>query len=370
MGIINIGSKGIVSVNGREHILEKKECLYIGMGSKEVSFKSPDRDHPAKFYFNSTLILPYPFVKVSMNDAQRVSLGTPDKSTPAAIRRGYSFKKGEIPSQPLLERLNGALVVTKEFSVILTKDADTQKEIFGLLRGVHDGSLDSDYGSEQGHLHQESHFDWILGTTIYVERQRHLETLLGSRFIDLRWGRPIEYETAVVKAVSNDGGLSEIRQRLSQAMADIIINTASYPKPSLPYLPEFADLAARLRTPVERNTRTNEIYEIPDIELGTRFGQSLMRIARGLLMIGVPVQELRPYLNRMVMDCMSKIRAGVVGCLLKDITKQEDIAHKTNLSRGYVARILEELRLLGVTSEKLKILGDDGVDVEHRGEEI
>lgn len=290
--------------------------------------------------------------------------------TPAAIRRGYSFKKGEIPSQPLLERLNGALVVTKEFSVILTKDADTQKEIFGLLRGVHDGSLDSDYGSEQGHLHQESHFDWILGTTIYVERQRHLETLLGSRFIDLRWGRPIEYETAVVKAVSNDGGLSEIRQRLSQAMADIIINTASYPKPSLPYLPEFADLAARLRTPVERNTRTNEIYEIPDIELGTRFGQSLMRIARGLLMIGVPVQELRPYLNRMVMDCMSKIRAGVVGCLLKDITKQEDIAHKTNLSRGYVARILEELRLLGVTSEKLKILGDDGVDVEHRGEEI
>ena len=24
----------------REHILEKKECLYIGMGSKEVSFKS------------------------------------------------------------------------------------------------------------------------------------------------------------------------------------------------------------------------------------------------------------------------------------------------------------------------------------------
>src|SRR4030042_439728 len=81
MGIINIGSKGIISVDGKEYVLEKKECLYIGKGSKEVSFKSSDSNHPAKFYFNSTPAhFAHPIVKLSMSDAQRVNLGTPDKS--------------------------------------------------------------------------------------------------------------------------------------------------------------------------------------------------------------------------------------------------------------------------------------------------
>ncbi len=89
MGIINIGSKGIVYIDGKEYILEKKECLYVGMGSKEVSFKSLDRNDPAKFYFNSTPAhVTYPIVRLSMNDAQRVNLGTPDK---ANVRTIYQF---------------------------------------------------------------------------------------------------------------------------------------------------------------------------------------------------------------------------------------------------------------------------------------
>src|SRR4030042_6068404 len=89
MGIINIGPKRIVCIDGREHILEKKECLYVGMGSKEVSFKSPDRNNPAKFYLNSTPAhSTYPTVKLSMNDAQSLHLGTPEK---ANVRTIYQF---------------------------------------------------------------------------------------------------------------------------------------------------------------------------------------------------------------------------------------------------------------------------------------
>jgi 4-deoxy-L-threo-5-hexosulose-uronate ketol-isomerase len=89
LGIINIGSKGIVCIDGKEYILEKKECLYVGMGSKEVSFKSLDRNDPAKFYLNSTPAhSTYPTVKLSMNDAQRVNLGTPEKVN---VRTIYQF---------------------------------------------------------------------------------------------------------------------------------------------------------------------------------------------------------------------------------------------------------------------------------------
>ncbi|KKN45093.1 hypothetical protein LCGC14_0686750 [marine sediment metagenome] len=281
---------------------------------------------------------------------------TIESITPGAIRRGYQYKRKGENQRPLLERIDGQLVITKEFAIILTKNNDTQKEIFGLLRGVHDGELDCDYGSEEGHLHQESRFDWILGTTQFIERQRMLETQLGSRFVDLRWGSPIGEERAVEKAANNDGSIKAIRGELNVAMSSIVINTVAYPKPEIEYLSGLAVLAARLRTPVERDTRTGDIYDIPQPELGTRFGMALSRIARGLLMIGIQMDDIKPYMVRMVRDCMTYKRAGVVRAWLKGIERQRDIADSMKLSASYINRTIEDLRLLGVSRESVQIL--------------
>ena len=54
MGVINIGGKGIITIDGRDYTVDFKEGMYIGMGSKDISFKSLDAATPAKFYFNST----------------------------------------------------------------------------------------------------------------------------------------------------------------------------------------------------------------------------------------------------------------------------------------------------------------------------
>jgi 4-deoxy-L-threo-5-hexosulose-uronate ketol-isomerase len=89
MGIINVGDRGFVLVDGKEYLLETKECLYIGTGSKEVSFKSLEGDHPAKFYFNSAPAhLSHPIVQLSMKNAQSLHLGAPEK---ANVRTIYQF---------------------------------------------------------------------------------------------------------------------------------------------------------------------------------------------------------------------------------------------------------------------------------------
>src|SRR5580765_4317528 len=38
LGIINVGGKGKVSVDGTSYEIEKYDCLYVGMGSKEIVF--------------------------------------------------------------------------------------------------------------------------------------------------------------------------------------------------------------------------------------------------------------------------------------------------------------------------------------------
>lgn len=54
MGIINIGGEGAVMVDGKEYVVEHKNGMYIGMGSRDISFKSANPVNPAKFYLNST----------------------------------------------------------------------------------------------------------------------------------------------------------------------------------------------------------------------------------------------------------------------------------------------------------------------------
>ncbi len=53
MGIINIGGEGTVKADGKEYSLSKLDCLYLGMGTKDISFKSTNDIYPASFYILS-----------------------------------------------------------------------------------------------------------------------------------------------------------------------------------------------------------------------------------------------------------------------------------------------------------------------------
>jgi len=89
IGIINIGSEGMVVADGAEHTLGGKECLYLGMGVRDLSFGSLNRDDPAKFYFaSSPAHASHPTVRLSREQAQRVELGSVENANVRAI---YQF---------------------------------------------------------------------------------------------------------------------------------------------------------------------------------------------------------------------------------------------------------------------------------------
>jgi len=87
IGIINVGSTGTVLVDGHEVVLDHKDALYIGRGSKEVRFSSVGPE-PALFYFNSAPAhTTYPTRKITLQEAETVELGSLESSNQRVIRK-------------------------------------------------------------------------------------------------------------------------------------------------------------------------------------------------------------------------------------------------------------------------------------------
>lgn len=88
LGIINVGGKALVIADGVQYELDYKEALYVGKGTKAVSFESVDRNQPAKLYINSAPAHhSYPTKKVSKADAEIVELGTPETANHRIINK-------------------------------------------------------------------------------------------------------------------------------------------------------------------------------------------------------------------------------------------------------------------------------------------
>ena len=88
LGIINVGARGTVTADGVSYDLDFKEALYIGQGTREVSFSSSDVHNPAKFYLNSAPAHhPYPSKKVTTAEAEIVTLGSAETANHRVINK-------------------------------------------------------------------------------------------------------------------------------------------------------------------------------------------------------------------------------------------------------------------------------------------
>lgn len=88
LGIINVGPKGAVEVDGETYPLEYKEAIYIGAGTKEVRFHSESKDQPSRFYFNSAPAhKSYPTRHITLADADTVELGALESSNARKINK-------------------------------------------------------------------------------------------------------------------------------------------------------------------------------------------------------------------------------------------------------------------------------------------
>lgn len=86
LGVLNIGSAGTVTVDGKQYTIANKDSLYIGRGSKAISFASNDSKNSAKFYLLSyPAHAEYPTTHIQIKQAAPVEIGSIEASNKRTI---------------------------------------------------------------------------------------------------------------------------------------------------------------------------------------------------------------------------------------------------------------------------------------------
>lgn len=88
LGIINVGGKGTVTLDGQSYSLDFKEALYVGKGTQKILFASDDAAQPARFYLNSTPAhKELPTRHVTLKEANVLQMGSQQTSNERQINQ-------------------------------------------------------------------------------------------------------------------------------------------------------------------------------------------------------------------------------------------------------------------------------------------
>ncbi len=271
---------------------------------------------------------------------------------PAALISGYEVDDGSDPS--LLPKLDGKILVVKDFTCVLTMPNEARAEILGTLRDAYDGEASKAFGNGQVRSYR-SRFGMLAAVTPAIESYWGVSQQLGERFIRFRL-KSTGRVNKVARAMSNTDAETRMRQELSDAACGVLAQNG--PPATVPFgietrLIQLADFVSRARSEVSRGRRgAVEFFPIP--EVGTRIGKALKKLAIGIAMargLDAVGEDVFRIVLRVGMDCIPSIRAKLLSVLwgLRDgVQPTVDIAEVAEVATDTARVWLEDLRLLGI----------------------
>lgn len=275
--------------------------------------------------------------------------------TPQTLISGL---KGDPAKVDLLPKLDGKLLVIKDFTSILSKKPEDAAAIYADLRECYDGYLEKSFGSGVGTKGYHSKFGLIAAVTPDLDRFRSVHQLLGERFlrVDLR----TDAQATIVRASELEGREGEMRAELQDAMSRFLNQAIEWVDPDilveqrfLEQLQALAHVAATLRSEVARDRRRIVIYE-PVAEVGTRLVKQLQKLAKALANWRerlVVTAEDYVAVRRVALDCVRSQRRKVVGALQDAAESQlstAGVGAVTEIPTDTVKEVCEDLWMLNV----------------------
>jgi hypothetical protein len=297
--------------------------------------------------------------------------------TPHALISGANWQGQQDPS--LIPKLNGQVLVIKDFTSILGLRDTDKEEIFSILRDAYDGTCGKVFGNGVERRY-ESRFTIIAAVTprIYDLGEQHAS--LGERFLKFAMGDNLHHDSEddiISKAIENVDQDSEIRNELADVTANFLANSRN--DAELPVLENsmhkriiaLARFGARLRGTVSRHNYHNDIMMgRPFAEIGSRLGIQLAKVGRALALVRgreeVGEDEYR-IVRKIMLDTVSQRLEDLVRTIWKccpsekDYISTNDIAVRTRYPMETIRRIMLDLNLLDVVVRR----GTSGTGFKH-----
>lgn len=208
--------------------------------------------------------------------------------TPHTLISGANFGGGGDPS--LIPKLDGKVLIVKDFTSVLGLPSTEQDEIFSILRDAYDGECSKPFGNGIWRRYK-SKFGILAAVTPSIELYTEEHASLGERF--LRWRNwvpksSVSRRVYIEKALANATHEEELRNDLKE-IAEAVLK-AKYD--NIPIIPAsigtkvvcLAQLVALLRGTVIRDKYTRSITHCSFTELGTRISKQLDKMIRGVSM--------------------------------------------------------------------------------------
>lgn len=259
-----------------------------------------------------------------------------------------------------------AVLVAKDFTTVLSMRREKRAAILGQLREIHDGQFRRDFGTGVTKI-WKGRVTIVAAVTPALDRHYSVFSVLGERFMQIRWHRPSS-EEAGEWAIRQQGKEQAIQSKLRQAVLEVLTSAA----PAVPLLPDpmksrissLAEIIALGRTHIFRSAYGNrEIEYIPEPEANTRIAKGLAAIAKGVASVrqrkDVGEEDIQDAF-RVGLDCLQDYRKRL---LLAIARGQNPIS--VNMPNTMRQRELEELTELGVVEKS-----DSGYKLSSRIEKL
>lgn len=277
---------------------------------------------------------------------------------------GANFKENSDPS--LIPKLDGKIMVVKDFtSIMAMRDAD-KDEIFGILRDAYDGRCGKIFGNGV-ERHYESRFTILAAVTPRIYDLSSNHSALGERFLKFSVGDNLVHaseEQIIAKAIGNINSEAEMNAEFQDVTTQFL--TRSVRTDKLPNIPKdiekkviaLAMWGARMRGSVTRDMYKNDIITSrPSAEIGSRLGIQLAKLGKALAMVHgrleVTMDDFR-LLKKMMLDTIPQRNEDVFRHVLRmcptihDTTSAAQIALATRYPVATVQRLLQDMDVLDI----------------------
>ncbi len=278
-----------------------------------------------------------------------------DEVTPQTFISGKIDPEGHQRKSPasLLHRIgNQGILISADFSTVLTSDQRNRAKVFSQLRRIYDGHLHREFGSDDNLEERDwkGRITFLAGVTPEVDRHHKVFSALGDRFIRTRWPRAGGVEAAL-RAMKHDRQLAvDVKTAVHELILPILAHS-SIPAPDFPEvlftrLANIGEFVACARAYVPRD-RTDDIDGEAQVESNTRLPQELAQVGRGwavLMNRSQVAEEDFKVIRRAAFDSIPPLRRDVLEAMMKGANP-----YSLGLPHSTVARTLGDLQASGLT---------------------